>query len=593
MEKRKSTILMADVVGYSRLVAQDIETTLHTLQNYRKVFSHHVTEHAGWIVNTPGDSILAEFKEPVDAVRSAAKIQNDLAKQNAELPGEEKMFFRIGISQGEVLAEENGIYGNEVNIAARLEGLAIPGGICISSIVHSNISGTYHIECEYLGEHELKNISRPVPVYRVLFDAPREPGGEGKPATPQAGNATLSEVSNPATARLSKPSIAVLPFTNFSNDQEQEYFADGMTEDIITELSRSKSLLVIARNSTFTYKGQAVTVQQVGKDLGVEYVLEGSVRKDGNRVRITAQLVDAIDGTHLWAERFDRELKDVFSLQDEMAQMIVANIPRRVEAANLERANTKVTESVAAYDLLLRGKDHHHKRTREDNAKALEMLDKAIALDPDFAQAHAWKACTLGQASARGYRAWSEELARESVELAEKARELDEGDSESHRILCELHIYEQQFDQAESSHERAFSLNPNDPRIVAQRGQLLTWLGKPEEGVGWIELARRLDPYPPDGRADSLGQALFSARRYAEAVNAYKLIGSPRYSHHANMAACYAMMDEPEPAAKHAATALKLNQEISIQGLVKDLPYKQDTDREHHMQALQKAGLPE
>ncbi|MCH7477589.1 MAG: hypothetical protein IIA14_05760 [SAR324 cluster bacterium] len=301
--------------------------------------------------------------------------------------------------------------------------------------------------------------------------------------------------------------------------------------------------------------------------------------------------MDAIDGTHLWAERYDRDMEDVFAIQDEIAQMIVANTSRRVEAANLDRANQKPTENMAAYDLLLRGKDHHHRRTLEDNATALQLLEKAIELDPKFALAYAWKACTLGQASARGYRVWDEALSEESMRLAEKSRELDQEDSECHRILCELHLYQRQFDLAEADHAQAYSLNPNDPRIVAQRGQLFTWIGKADEGVAWIELARRLDPYPADARADSLGLALFCARSYAEAVKAYKIIGDPNVSHQANLAACYAMLEDGEAAAAQVSKVHELGPDFSVDQFLNGLPYKTDADREHHKGALQKAGL--
>ena len=573
--KRLSAILIADAVGFSRLMAQDTDLTVQTIQNYREVFSTFVSQNSGCIINAPGDSILAEFGLPLDAVQSAIGIQTEIENQNAGLPSENRMPFRIGISQGDIVADENAIYGDEVNIAARLEGLADPGGICISSIAHANIEGALPVNCEFIGEHQLKNIVRPVPVYRILIG----------PA------AAVPQGPNPTNSRLNKPSIAVLPFNDFSPGQEEEYFADGITEDIITELSRFKSLLVIARNSTFLYKGRAVSVQQVGKDLGVQFVLEGSVRKAGNRVRITAQLVDAIEGAHLWAERFDRDMEDVFAIQDEISQMIVANTQRRVEAANLEKANQKPTENMVAYDLLLRGKDHHHRRTRADNQEGLRVLDKAIELDPNFALAYAWKACTLGQASARGYLEWNDEMARESLRLAEKSRELDGDDSECHRILCELHMYEKQFDLAEADHERAFFLNPNDPRIVAQRGQFYTWTGRAEEGVSWIELARRLDPYPPDARADSLGQALFCAGRFAEAIKAYRMIGEPNASHHANMAACHAMLDEQKEAQARAEKVRTLNPEFSGGDFVDRMPYMNETDRDHHLQAPRKAGL--
>jgi adenylate cyclase len=350
-------------------------------------------------------------------------------------------------------------------------------------------------------------------------------------------------------------------------------------------------MLVIARNSTFVYKGRAVNVEQVGRELGVQYILEGSVRKSGNRLRITAQLIDALDGSHIWAERYDRDMEDVFAIQDEIAGMIVANIPRRLEAANLERVKKKNTSNMAAYDLLLRGKDHHFRRTPEDNAQALEVLDQAIDKDPEFAQAYAWKACTLGQAYARGFAKGDETLIQEALTLAEKSRSLDGDDSEGDRILCEIHLLLREYDQSELHHERAYALNPNDPRIVGQKGQLMTWTGRAEEAIHWLELARRLDPYPPDGRADSLGMANFVARRYAEALKAYRLIGMPTVTHHANMAACHAMLEDSAAAVEQADQVRRMIPDFKAQTFVDSLLYQHQKDRDHHHDALRQAGL--
>ncbi|MEE8555390.1 MAG: adenylate/guanylate cyclase domain-containing protein [bacterium] len=573
--RRHSAILLADAVGYSRLMGLDVDFTVEAIKASRRIFSDILGRHGGRVVNAPGDSILAEIENPVEAVQSAVEIQSELEKRNAGLPAERRMDFRIGISVGPIVAEGDAIYGDEVNVAARLEGLSEPGGICISSGTHEVVQDRLQLQYEFLGEHQLKNIVNPVPVYRVLYGAA----------------ARSPRKDNVAASRLNKPSIAVLPFTVIGGDADQEYFADGITEDIITELSRFKSLFVIARNSSFSYKGRAVQVQQVARDLGVQYVLEGSVRKAGNRVRITAQLIDAIDGSHLWAEKYDRELKDVFAIQDEIGQTIVANIPRRLESANLERSKRKNTENLAAWDFFLRGKDHHHRHTATDNVQALEMLDKAIELDPDFAEAYAWKACTLGQAFARGFRKDRTELFTEALDLAQKSCELDDDDSEGHRILCEIHLLQRRYDQSLVHHERAIALNPNDPRIVAQRGQLFSWTGKADEGVSWLEMARRLDPFPPDLRADSLGQALFTARRYEEGLRAYRLIGAPMPRHLANLAACYAMLERKEEAAAEATRVRAQQADFSAQPFVESLPYQFDADREHHVEALRRAGL--
>lgn len=365
-------------------MGEDEESTFDILQQCRQSIDANVAEKGGRIVATGGDSVLAEFQSAVEAVRGALDMQAGVAKCNTDLPEERRMRFRIGINLGDVMVAGDDILGDGVNIAARLEQIAEPDSIFISGTVYDQVCNKLELTYSDLGAQTVKNIDHPVRAYRVS-----EAGAAAVPAPP---------VSAAKSVRTSaaKPTIAVLPFDNMSKDEEQEYFVDGMTEDIITELSRYHDLFVIARNSTFTYKGKAVDVTEVGRELGVRYVVEGSVRRAGNRVRITVQLIDAADGHHLWAERYDRELEDVLAVQDKITQVIVANLPRRVEAAHLEESKQKPTENMAAYDYVLRAKDHHHKKTREDNAKAIEMEQKALELDPDFSLAHAWYACSLG-----------------------------------------------------------------------------------------------------------------------------------------------------------------------------------------------------
>jgi adenylate cyclase len=391
----------------------------------------------------------------------------------------------------------------------------------------------------------------------------------------------------------SKPSIAVLPFDNMSGDPEQEYFADGITEDIITELSRFADLFVIARNSAFTYKGRAVKVQDVGRDLGVHYVAEGSVRKAGNRVRVSVQLIDASVGTHLWAERYDRELVDIFDLQDELTQAIVATLHGRVGSAEEDRLRRKPPQDMAAFDYLLAGRIHHHRVTEEDNAEALRLLNKAIELDPRFAQAYAWKACTLGQALQFGFGDNPEKLETEAVAAVNKALSLDENNVECHRLLCEVYMERRSLDRAAVHNGRALALNPNDPRIVAQKGELLTWLGESKEGVDWIKKAVRLDPHGAHARAPLLGCALYGARQYSEAAEAYRQITSPRYGHLANLAACYAQAGRHAAAEEQAAAVLHIKADFTIDGYLQSLAYQETTDRRHLEEGLRKAGLPD
>ena len=346
-----------------------------------------------------------------------------------------------------------------------------------------------------LGEQTVKNISQPERMYRVS-------NADGAPATATPEGGPESDYTNQV-----KPSIAVLPFDNMSRDEEQEYFVDRITEDIITELSRYHDLFVIARNSTFVYKGKAADLIQVGRELGVRYIVEGSVRKSGNRVLITVQLIDALDGHHLWAERYDRELEDVFAVQDEITQVIVANLPRRVEAAHLEHSKHKSPENMAAYDYILRAKDHHHKHTKEDNAKAIELAQKAIALAPDWSLEHAWHSCALGQAWGAGY--MEEEAPLKLIVKAQKGLETNsEDDAECHRILTEIQlVLYRDFDKVRFHQDCAYALNPNDPRIVAQRGETRMWLGQASEAISWLEKSMLLDPSEAPRRAKALGQA--------------------------------------------------------------------------------------
>ncbi len=577
VRRRLAAILSADVAGYSRLMGVDEEATLSTLGGHREAMDGLIAAHHGRVVGTAGDSVLAEFASVVEAVRCAAEIQREIAARNDGIPDDRKMAFRIGVNLGDVMVKDGDIFGDGVNVAARLESLAEPGGICISGAVFDQVKSRLELRYEDLGERKVKNIAEPVRVYRV--------GMERK--TP---------VVDPDAAALKapdRPSVGVLPFANMSGDPEQEYFSDGLTEDIITELSKFRELFVIARNSTFAYRGKDVNIQEIGKDLGIRYIVEGSVRKAGSRVRISAQLIDAATGNHVWAQRYDRDLEDIFAVQDEITQTVVASLAGRLEVAELERAKRKPIESMAAYDYLLRGKDHHHRFTKEDNALGLRALHKAVELDPGCAPAYAWLACTYGQAWVRGYLEDTDMARERSIEAAQKSYALDESDAECHRILCSIHLLQRQYDQAEFHQDRAIALNPNAPLIVSQRGYLLTILGRADEGVEWVQKAMRLDPIRPDLFGNNLGIALFATRRYPEAVRALTRITGPRLSHHAYLAACYAEMDAPEELQGRRAKILELEPNFSARGHAEGEAFKEPADEKHLRDALIKAGLPE
>jgi adenylate cyclase len=575
-------VLAADMVGYSRLMEADERGTLARLKTHRlELIDPAIAKNHGRIIKTTGDGMLVEFRSVADAVQCAAEVQRRMARRNADVSPARWMQFRIGVNLGDVIVEDNDIFGDGVNVAARLEVLAEPGGICVSGAVRDQLGDRLDdITFEDLGEQSVKNITRPIRVFRVRFDS------NAKAAPGDAKDAAV------ATTISKKPSIAVLPLVNMSGDPEQEFFADGLTEDIITELSRFRDLLVISRNSTFVHKGKAVKVQEVAREFGVEYVLEGSVRKAGGRIRVTVQLIDAETDRHIWAERYDRELEDIFAIQDEMTRAIVATLPGRLEAATHDRVKRKNTDNMAAYECVLTARVLHHRSIREDNAEAQRLLDRALALDPDYAHAHAWKACVVGQSWIYGWCADNDAALQQVAEELEIALALDDNDSDVHRILAALNLTRNDHDKAAYHQERALALNPNYDLVVVQQGELLTWLGRPEEGIDWITRAMRLNPYHPERFWSHLGRARYCAEKYAEAAEAFSRITRPDHTHHAFLAATFAQMGNAVAAAAHAAEVLKREPKFSVASYLTTQHYKFDGDRQRHEAGLLKAGLP-
>jgi adenylate cyclase len=580
VERRLAAILAADMVGYSRLMEADETGTLARLKTHRlELIDPALAKNHGRLIKTAGDGMLVEFSSVADAVACAVEIQRRMARRNSDVAPEREIRFRIGINLGDVIREDHDIFGDGVNVAARLQEFAEPGGICVSGAVRDQVGDRLGVAFEDLGEQSVKNISRPIRVYRVRLD---EDAAAASPAPRPAA---------PLGAVTDKPSIAVLPFVNMSGDPEQEFFADGLTEDIITALSRFRDLFVISRNSAFVHKGKAVKVQDVAREFGVQYVVEGSVRKAGNRVRITVQLIDGESDRHVWAERYDRELEDIFAIQDEVTAAIVATLPGRVEAASHDRAKRKPTDNLAAYECVLAGKVLHHRSTREDNAEAQRVLERAIALDPKYAHAHAWKACVLGQAWVNGWCEDRDAAFRRVGEELQIAQALDDNDSDVHRIFAAWNLTQHRFDQATYHQERALGLNPNNDLIVVQQGELLTWLGRPEEGIDWIRKAMRLNPYHPERYWNHLGRAYFVARRYAEAIEAFARISRPDHTHHAFMAAACAQMGDEVAANAHAEEVLSRQPDFLIDAYLATLHYKRESDRAHQREGLLKAGL--
>jgi adenylate cyclase len=550
LERRLAAILAADVAGYNRLMGNDEAGTLRRFTELRQgVLEPLVAKHRGRVVKLIGDGLLVEFASVVDALICALAWQESVAEHEATADDDKRLYFRIGINLGDVIVEGEDIHGDGVNVAAHLEALAEPGGVYLSDDAFRQVRGKIEADFEDLGEHDLKNVAEPVRVYMTNTTA------SGTIAARFAGE-TLPLPD--------KPSIAVLPFDNMSGDLEQDYFSDGITEDIITALSRFQNLTVIARNSTFNYKGKTAEPQDIGRDLGVRYVVEGSVRKAGDRIRVTVQLIEAETGKHIWADKYDRQLDDIFELQDELTR------------------TAKVL---------------HHRGSQEDNEKARELLDEAIGINPDLASAYFWKACCVSQGVMRGYIEEDEDVWDRCLEWTKKGYSIDDNDFEVLWGLCEWHMGFGEWDQAELVQEKAFQLNPNDPRVVAQKGELLTWLGRPEEAVVWIERVMQLDPYSANNWAHLLGQALFGARRYEDAVQAFLRVPSPSYGHHAYMAACYAYLGLEDRAKAQTATTLEKKANFSAKEYVSStlFPplYQKKEDVAHLLDGLRKAGLPE
>lgn len=484
MERKLAAILAADVAGYSRLMAADEEATLSTLNAYRQTIGELVAEHAGRIFGTAGDSVVAEFASPVQAVRTAVAIQRALHRRNADLAVDRQMRFRIGVNLGDVVVEGPDLLGDGVNVAARLQEAAAPGGICISATVKQQIEGKVTFGLAPLGERTLKNIPRPVPIFRVdwSLDDPSETGVLG-------GTLALPD----------RPSIAVLPFVNMSGDAEQEYFADGLSEDIITALSRYRWFFVIARNSSFAFKGRAVDIKQVARELGVRYVLEGSVRKAGSRLRVTGQLIDAETGVHLWAERYDRDMADIFAIQDEITESVVGAIEPEILMGEGRRAVHKPTASLDAYDCCMRGIWHHYQLTKEHIEEAIGWHRRAIALDPGFARAHMALTRALMSYCTFGY---SDDVARDLAELeaaAARTIALDDRDPYCHYAVFTAHLAAGRLQPALAAAQRTIDLSPNFAFGHFALGWVRLYLGHFEEALDPLFRALRLSPSDPLG----------------------------------------------------------------------------------------------
>jgi adenylate cyclase len=624
--KRKLTaILSADVKGYSRLMGEDEEATIRTLTEYRKIISDQVKQHEGRVVDSPGDNILAEFASVVDALKCAVDTQKEIAEQNESLPENRKMEFRIGVNLGDVAEEGARIYGDGVNVAARIESLADPGGICISRSAYDQVRKRLSIGYEYLGEHTVKNIDEPVRVYRVLT-APEYAGrviGEKTAAGKKwrrlaytavaclvvvaggliAWNIYLqksrrvepADIEKMAFPLPDKPSIAVLPFDNMSGDPEQNYFSDGLTEEIIAALSKVPYIFVIARNSTFTYKGKPVKVQQVAEELGVQYVLEGSVRKSEDSMRITAQLIDALKGYHMWSESYDRDLKDIFALQDEITLKVVRAMRVKLTQGEQARIYTKGTKNLKAYLKILEAIEPFFLLKKEANARARQLLEEAISLDPEYGSAYSFLGFCHFWDAAFGWSESPPKSIKKAFELAQKALSLDNSLAEPHELISKIYVFQKKYEKAIAEAQRAIELNPNGALMANNLGWILRCAGRPEEAIPWMKKSIRLNPISLSQAwvFDALGRAYFLAGNYEEAVAEYKKAVelNPDYRDaHIGLAATYSVLGREREARTEVEEILRIEPNFSLKKYAKFMYFQVGLESE--IEGLRKAGLP-
>ncbi len=620
--KRKLTaILSADVKGYSRLMGEDDKATVRTITAYRKVITEVVQKHRGRVVDSPGDNILAEFASVIDAVSGAVEIQEELRVRNAELPDKRKMEFRIGVNLGDVIHEEDRIYGDGVNVAARVESLADPGGICVSGTVFDQIESKLPLGYKFLGEQSVKNISKPIRIYKALMD-PEAVGkviGEQR-VEPRRGQRValvvltvlllivgglliwrtvfppvqVASVEKMAFPLPERPSIAVLPFDNLSGDPKQEYFSDGLTEEIIAALSSVPKLFVIARNSTFTYKGKPVKVQQVSEELGVQYVLEGSVRKAGGKIRITAQLIDALNGHHLWAKSYDRNLSDIFFVQDEITKNIITAMQVKLTEGEQARAASKGTNNLEAYLKYLQANELINKINPESNALAKKMAEEAVALDPKFAGAY----YVLGRANMVDVWVGASKSPKDSIakamKLLQKAIVLDDTYAQAYGLLGFLYSMTREHDKALAQAEKAVALNPNSAIAHFLVGKTLSFAGRWKDSIPEYKKAIRLNPIPPNNLFWSLGLSYAYTEQYEGAIKwCQKAVHQEPNDLLARMmmTVVYSLSGHDEKARTEADEVLRIQPKFSLEKFKKKVTYKKEADREKFLGALRKAGL--
>ena len=618
--RKLSAILSADVKGYSLLMADDEVHTIETLKAYRQIISGLVSEHSGRVVDSPGDNILAEFRSSVDAVECAVKVQKRLDKENSKFADDKKVKFRIGVNIGEVIQDGDHIYGNGVNVAARIEGLADPGGVCISRNAYDHISNKLTLGYEYLGEHSVKNITKPVRVYKLLMaekDAGKLIGDVPKPvakkwiwatvllaaivitfgiwqvyqkmAGPEFEPAKIEKMAYPLP---DKPSIAVLPFDNLSGDPEQEYFTDGLSEEIITTLSKVPDILVIARNSTFTYKGKPVNIKQVAEELGVKYVLEGSVRKDKDEVRITAQLINALTGYHMWSDRYDRNLKDIFAVQDEIALKILGALEVKLTDGEQAILFKKGINNIDVYLHLLQGFHYLSNLNPENNSRARKIFEDAISQEPDYSIGYTFLAGTYLNDVMLGTTKSPKESYQKAAELAKKSLSIDPSQGGAYGILGGILIKQRNWDEGISLLYKSVELEPNSAFNLLSLGINLCFADRPEEAIPIIKKGLRINPTAPSGYFNTMAIAYRMLEKYDQAIE-YLEAGIQRSPDelfsHLNLSACYILAGREQDAYAEAKEVLRLNPNFTVDQFDKALQLKNQEEKKRFIGALREA----
>ena len=582
VDRRLAAIWAGDIAGYSRLMGVDEEGTLRQLKAHRKeLVDPKITEHRGRIVKTTGDGMLVEHVSVVDAVRCAVDIQRGMIDRNANVPADKRIEFRIGLNVGDIIIDGDDIFGDGVNVAARLEALADPGGIMVSSIVHDQVRDKLSFGFDDMGEQTVKNIARPIGVHRVSL-------AESTPS------ATFKSTAAAEPSVANRPSIAVLPFANMSGDTEQEYFADGISEDIITGLSKLRWFFVIARNSSFIYKGKALDVKRAARELGVRYVLEGSVRKGGNRVRITAQLIDAATNNHIWADRYDGDLTDVFALQDEITKKVVAAIePKLLEAEGI-RSQSRSPDDLGAWEMVVHANSLFWRMTKSEGEAAISLLKRAIERYPDYAPAHSMLAFALLVSRLLGWTLVAPPL-KEAAALAMRAAELDDSDPWAHLALGYLAHTTRRTEDAQREYQRAIDLNPNFAAAHGFLGWALALAGRSDQAIGYLEQAIRMSPHDPQNAIFNNGLAVahYLAGRYTEAVSFGRVAMQQRdgiTASHRIYIASLAQAGQVEEARAALQRLRELQPNISIIWCEQYVPYTSD-QMPKFLEGMRKAGL--